>query len=45
MSVGSKGAKVVINGTGVRLRFAPSLDAGYLTWENGATRAPKNGAK
>ena len=45
VSVGSKGAKVVINGTGVRLRFAPSLDAGYLTWENGATRAPKKGAK
>ena len=44
VSVGSKGAKVVINGTGVRLRFAPSLDAGYLTWENGATRAPKKGA-
>jgi len=41
----SSGAKVVINGTGVRLRFAPSLDAGYLTWANGATRAPKKGAK
>lgn len=42
---GNKGAKVVINGTGVRLRFSPSLDAGYLTWANGATRAPRKGAK
>lgn len=39
------GAKVVINGTGVRLRFAPDLNAGYLTWANGATRAPKKGAR
>lgn len=37
--------KVVINGSGVRMRFAPSLDAGYLTWPNGATRAPKKGAR
>lgn len=45
VSAGGRGAKVVINGTGVRLRFAPSLDAGYLTWANGATRAPRKGAK
>lgn len=41
----SSGAKVVINGSGVRMRFAPSLDSGYLTWGNGATRAPKKGAR
>lgn len=45
VSAGGNGAKVVINGAGVRLRFAPSLDAGYLTWANGATRSPKKGAK
>lgn len=45
VSGGNKGAKVVITGNGVRLRFAPSLDSGHLTWENGATRAPSRGAK
>ena len=45
VSAGSSKGKVVINGEGVRLRFAPSLNAGYLTWENGKTRAPKKGAK
>ena len=37
--------KVVIDGHGVRLRFAPSLSAGYLTWENGGTRSPNKGAR
>ncbi len=45
VSAGGSKAKVVINGEGVRLRFAPSLNAGYLTWENGKTRAPKKGAR
>jgi hypothetical protein len=40
-----KAIKVVIDGHGVRLRFAPSLNAGYLTWENGATRSPNKGAR
>lgn len=44
-SAGNGKTKVVINGEGVRLRFAPSLNAGYLTWENGKTRAPKKGSK
>ena len=37
--------KVQITGTGVRLRFGPGLDYGYLVWENGATRSPKKGEK
>lgn len=45
VSAGGNKAKVVINGTGVRLRFGPSLNAGYLTWANGQTRAPKKGAR
>ncbi len=42
---GSGRPSVVINGVGVRLRFGPGLDYGYLTWANGATRAPKKGAR
>lgn len=42
---GSGTPKVVINGTGVRFRFAPSLNAGYLTWPNGATRSVAKGSK
>ena len=37
--------KVVINGTGVRLRFAPSLNAGWLTWPNGQTRSVSKGTR
>ncbi len=37
--------KVQITGTGVRLRFGPGLDYGYLVWENGATRSPEKGEK
>ena len=37
--------KVQITGTGVRLRFGPGLDYGYLVWENGAARTPKKGEK
>lgn len=37
--------KVVINGTGVRLRFAPSLNAGWLTWPNGKTRTVSKGTR
>lgn len=44
-SVSSGVAKVVVNGTGVRLRFGPSLYSGYLVWENGATRSPKKGTR
>lgn len=36
---------VVINGVGVRLRFGPGTDYGYLTWANGQTRAPKKGSR
>ena len=41
VSAGTAGKtpKVVVNGTHVRLRFAPSLSAGYLTWANGTTRS------
>jgi hypothetical protein len=41
----SAGTKVVIDGTGVRFRFAPSLSAGYLTWENGTTRSVSKGTR
>lgn len=41
----SSGTKVVIDGTGVRFRFAPSLSAGYLTWENGTTRSVSKGTR
>ncbi len=43
-STGSK-VYVVINGTGVRLRFAPSLSAGYLTDTNGRNRSVPKGTK
>lgn len=45
VSAGANKAKVVINGDGVRLRFAPSLNSGYLTWANGQTRSPKKGSR
>ena len=37
--------KVQITGTGVRLRFGPGLNYGYLVWENGTARSPKKGEK
>ena len=37
--------KVVINGVGVRLRFGPGTEYGYLTWSNGQTRAPSKGER
>lgn len=36
---------VVINGVGVRLRFAPSLSAGYLTDSRGRNRSVPKGTK
>ena len=42
---GKDNAQVVINGEGVRLRFKPSLKAGYLTWENGRGRYLDKGTK
>ena len=39
-------AKVVIDGTGVRLRYGPSLQSKWLVWENtGYTRSPNKGAR
>lgn len=40
-----KKVNVVINGVGVRLRFAPSLSAGYLTDANGRNRSVPKGTK
>ena len=40
-----KKQQVVVNGEGVRLRFGPSLKAGYLKDEKGATRSVKKGTK
>ncbi len=37
--------QVVIDGEGVRLRFEPSLEAGYLIWEDGRTRSVPKGTK
>ena len=37
--------KVIINGTGVRLRKGPGTNYDFLKWENGAARSPKKGAK
>ena len=37
--------RVVVNGDGVRLRFAPSLKAGYLKDEHGATKSVKKGTQ
>ena len=37
--------KVVVNGVGVRLRFGPGLNYGYLTWANGQNRAPAKGTR
>ena len=41
VSAGTAGRtpKVVVNGNKVRLRFAPSLNAGYLTWGDGSIRS------
>ena len=41
VSAGTAGKtpKVVVNGNKVRLRFAPSLSAGYLTWADGSIRS------
>ena len=36
---------VKITGKGVRLRFGPGLDYGYLVWKDGTTRSPKVGEK
>lgn len=44
-SYSGSGRKVVIDGTGVRLRFQPSLNAGFLTWPNGSTRSVKKGTR
>ncbi len=44
-STSTSSYKVQITGTGVRLRFGPGLDYGFLVWENGATRSPKKGEK
>lgn len=44
-SYNGNGRKVVIDGNGVRLRFSPSLNAGFLTWPNGATRSVKKGTR
>lgn len=45
VSAGGGTPKIVVNGTGVRLRFAPSLSAGYLTWSNGQTRSVPKGTR
>lgn len=37
--------KVVVNGVGVRLRFGPGTNYGYLTWANGQNRAPSKGTR
>ncbi len=37
--------RVVVNGDGVRLRFGPSLKAGYLKDEKGATKSVKKGTQ
>ena len=37
--------RVVVNGEGVRLRFGPSLKAGYLKDEKGATKSVKKGTQ
>ncbi len=37
--------RVVVNGDGVRMRYAPSLKAGYLKDENGATKSVKKGTQ
>ena len=40
-----KSQQVVVNGDGVRLRFGPSLKAGYLKDEKGATKSVKKGTR
>ena len=39
------GQKVVVNGDGVRLRFGPSLKAGFLKNEDGSTKSVKKGTR
>ena len=36
---------VVVNGTNVRLRFEPSLDASWLRYDNGSPRYAKKGSR
>lgn len=36
---------VQITGTSVHLRFGPGMEYGYLTWDNGKSRCPKNGER
>ena len=36
---------VVVNGTNVRLRFEPSLDASWLRYDNGSPRDAKKGSR
>lgn len=40
-----KKQQVVVNGEGVRLRFGPSLKAGFLKDEKGATKSVKKGTR
>ncbi len=40
-----KTQRVVVNGEGVRMRFGPSLNSGYLKDEKGATRSVKKGTQ
>ena len=40
-----KKQQVVVDGDGVRLRFGPSLQAGYLKDEKGATKSVKKGTR
>ena len=40
-----RGQKVVVNGDGVRLRFGPSLQAGFLKNEDGGTKSVKKGTR
>ena len=40
-----KKQRVVVNGEGVRMRFGPSLKAGYLKDEKGATKSVKKGTE
>ena len=45
VSAGGGTPKVVVDGNKVRLRFAPSLSAGYLTWANGTIRSVPKGTR
>lgn len=41
----SSSGGVVINGEGVRMRFSPNFDSGWLTWSNGQTRSVSKGTR